>query len=478
MSINKNDEFIVNIIDDGINGEGIAKIDNFTVFVKGAIKGEKAKIKIIKVLTSHAYGKILEIIDRSVYRKNPDCDTYNRCGGCCLRHIDYEYTLKIKKNIVENVLRKQGLDYIKVNDVLGMKKPYYYRNKLQYPLGLDKANNKVMGVFEERSHNVINTEKCMIQNKLIQSIANDIFTFIKSNNISVYNEKSLKGIVRHIIIRVGIKTNEVMCTLVLNEDKIEKEVEEKFVEYITKRYSQIKTIIKNINSRNTNVILGDKNIVLYGNGYIYDDILGYKFKISNMSFYQVNPVQTEVLYLKAIEYASLKGEETIFDLYCGIGTIGICASKKSKKLYGIETIKEAIDDARENAKINNISNAEFFVGDVEKKLPEFIKKNNIKPDVIFIDPPRKGCDKTAIYTILNIVPKKIVYVSCNPSTLARDLKMFEEKYDIKEITPVDMFPFTSHVEVCALLELKNCRPLLNLLAFKIQLCFIKEVDLD
>ena len=478
MSINKNDEFIVNIIDDGINGEGIAKIDNFTVFVKGAIKGEKAKIKIIKVLTSHAYGKILEIIDRSVYRKNPDCDTYNRCGGCCLRHIDYEYTLKIKKNIVENVLRKQGLDYIKVNDVLGMKKPYYYRNKLQYPLGLDKANNKVMGVFEERSHNVINTEKCMIQNKLIQSIANDIFTFIKNNNISVYNEKSLKGIVRHIIIRVGIKTNEVMCTLVLNEDKIEKEVEEKFVEYITKRYSQIKTIIKNINSRNTNVILGDKNIVLYGNGYIYDDILGYKFKISNMSFYQVNPVQTEVLYLKAIEYASLKGEETIFDLYCGIGTIGICASKKSKKLYGIETIKEAIDDARENAKINNISNAEFFVGDVEKKLPEFIKKNNIKPDVIFIDPPRKGCDKTAIYTILNIVPKKIVYVSCNPSTLARDLKMFEEKYDIKEITPVDMFPFTSHVEVCALLELKNYRPLLNLLAFKIQLCFIKEVDLD
>ena len=478
MSINKNDEFIVNIIDDGINGEGIAKIDNFTVFVKGAIKGEKAKIKIIKVLTSHAYGKILEIIDRSVYRKNPDCDTYNRCGGCCLRHIDYEYTLKIKKNIVENVLRKQGLDYIKVNDVLGMKNPYYYRNKLQYPLGLDKANNKVMGVFEERSHNVINTEKCMIQNKLIQSIANDIFTFIKSNNISVYNEKSLKGIIRHIIIRVGIKTNEVMCTLVLNEDKIEKEVEEKLVEYITKRYSQIKTIIKNINSRNTNVILGDKNIVLYGNGYIYDDILGYKFKISNMSFYQVNPVQTEVLYLKAIEYASLKGEETILDLYCGIGTIGICASKKSKKLYGIETIKEAIDDARENAKINNISNAEFFVGDVEKKLPEFIKKNNIKPDVIFIDPPRKGCDKTAIYTILNIVPKKIVYVSCNPSTLARDLKMFEEKYDIKEITPVDMFPFTSHVECCVLLELKNCRPLLNLLAFKIQLCFIKEVDLD
>ena len=454
MNIKKNDEFVVDIIDDGLEGSGIAKIDNFTIFINGAIKGEKIKIKIIKVLSSHGYGKIIEILNKSGHRKNPDCMTYTRCGGCSLRHVNYDYTLKIKKEIVKNVLRKQGLDYIKVNDVLGMESPFFYRNKLQYPVGIDIGKKLVMGIFSKRSHNIINTTKCMIQNELIQDVANDIFSFIKNNHISAYDEKNLKGIVRHIVIRIGVKTNEIMCTLVLNEDKIDSKLEKSFIDYILSKYPQIKTIIKNINNKNTNVILGDKNIVLYGDGYIYDEILGYKFKISNMSFYQVNPIQTEVLYSKAIEYASLKGEETIFDLYCGIGTIGICASKNVKKLYGIETIKEAIDDAKENAKLNNIKNADFFVGDVEKKLPEFIKENNIKPDVVFIDPPRKGCEKIVIDTILNIIPKKVVYVSCNPATLARDLNLFEEKYNIKEVTPVDMFPFTSHVECVAILCLK------------------------
>ena len=454
MNIKKNDEFVVDIIDDGLEGSGIAKIDNFTIFINGAIKGERIKIKIIKVLSSHGYGKIIEILNKSEHRKDADCMTYTRCGGCSLRHVNYDYTLKIKKEIVKNVLRKQGLDYIKVNDVLGMESPFFYRNKLQYPVGMDIGKKMIMGIFSKRSHNIINTTKCMIQNELIQDVANDIFSFIKNNHISAYDEKNLKGIVRHIVIRIGVKTNEIMCTLVLNEDKIDSKLEKSFIDYILSKYPQIKTIIKNINNKNTNVILGDKNIVLYGDGYIYDEILGYKFKISNMSFYQVNPIQTEVLYSKAIEYASLKGEETIFDLYCGIGTIGICASKNVKKLYGIETIKEAIDDAKENAKLNNIKNADFFVGDVEKKLPEFIKENNIKPDVVFIDPPRKGCEKIAIDTILNITPKKVVYVSCNPATLARDLKLFEEKYNIKEVTPVDMFPFTSHVECVAILCLK------------------------
>lgn len=455
MNIKKNDEFVVDIIDDGLEGSGIAKIDNFTIFINGAIKGERIKIKIIKVLSSHGYGKIIEILNKSEHRKDPDCMTYTRCGGCSLRHVNYDYTLKIKKEIVKNVLRKQGLDYIKVNDVLGMESPFFYRNKLQYPVGIDIGKKMVMGIFSKRSHNIINTTKCMIQNELIQDVANDIFSFIKNNHISAYDEKNLKGIVRHIVIRIGVKTNEIMCTLVLNEDKIDSKLEKSFIDYILSKYPQIKTIIKNINNKNTNVILGDKNIVLYGDGYIYDEILGYKFKISNMSFYQVNPIQTEVLYSKAIEYASLKGEETIFDLYCGIGTIGICASKNVKKLYGIETIKEAIDDAKENAKLNNIKNADFFVGDVEKKLPEFIKENNIKPDVVFIDPPRKGCEKIAIDTILNITPKKVVYVSCNPATLARDLKLFEEKYNIKEVTPVDMFPFTSHVECVVAMTLRE-----------------------
>ena len=286
------------------------------------------------------------------------------------------------------------------------------------------------------------------------------------NNISVFNEKTLQGSLRHIIIRIGKKTNEVMVTLVSKMENFNKEKE--LVEYITKKYSEIKTIVKNINNKNTNVILGKETKIIHGEGYIYDYLGDFKFKISPLSFYQVNPIQTEKLYNKAIEYANLKGDETIFDLYCGIGTIGIFASKNVKKLYGIETIEEAIEDAKINAKLNNVKNAEFFVGDVEKALPEFINKRNIKPDVVFLDPPRKGCDKIALNTILDIEPKKIVYISCNPATLGRDLKILENKYGLKKLAICDMFAFTSHVECCALLELKNCRQLLNLLAFKIQ----------
>ena len=311
-----------------------------------------------------------------------------------------------------------------------------------------------MGVFAERTHEVIETKECKIQNKILQDIANDVYTFVLKNkdDLTVYDEKTRTGILRHLVLRIGVKNSEVVLTLVLNGKKFKKENE--FIEYITKKHPEVKTIVKNINQKNTNVILGNENEVIYGDGFIHDEILGYKFKISNMSFYQVNPIQTEVLYSKAIEYANISENETIFDLYCGIGTIGICASKNAKKLYGIETIKEAIIDARENVKINGIENAEYMVGDVENKLPEFIKENSIKADVIFIDPPRKGCEKEVLDTILKIEPKRIVYVSCNVATLARDLKILEEKYDIKKVTPVDMFPFTSHCEVISVLKLK------------------------
>ena len=445
----KNDEYIVDIIDNGFQSEGIAKIDGMTVFIPNAIKGEKTKIKILKVTSTHAFGKIIEIIEKSKSRKEPDCDTYNRCGGCNLRHIDYESTIEMKKSSVKNTLKKILGRNIEIDDVIKMDNPFFYRNKLQYPIGI-KDNEPVMGVFAERTHEIISTSCCKIQNELSQQIANDIFSFIKDNNISVYDEKTLQGSIRHIIIRIGIKTNEVMITLVSNTHEIEKE--SLLVSYITCKFPMIKTIVKNVNNKDTNVILGNENTILYGDGYIYDYIGDKKFKISPMSFYQVNPVQTEKLYNKAIEYAELTGNETIFDLYCGIGTIGICASDKAKKLYGIETIKEAIEDAKENAKLNGINNAEFFVGDVEKTLPEFIQKQNVKPDVIFIDPPRKGCDKTALETIIEITPKRIVYVSCNPATLARDLKLLEEEYDIKKIAICDMFPWTSHCESVCLLE--------------------------
>lgn len=450
--LKKNEEYIVEILDNGFQGEGIAKIDGFTVFVPNAIKGEKTKIKILKVNSSHAFGKILEIIKPSENRIDSDCSVYPRCGGCAIRHVNYEKTIEMKKSSVEATLRKALGREIKISDIIKMEKPLYYRNKLQYPIGLDENQKPVMGVYAERTHKIISVKECKIQNELSQKIANDIFKFICENKIPVYDEEKLNGSIRHLIIRIGVKTNEVMITIVSNTKDLK--FQNELVKYITEKYPEIKTIAKNINSKNTNVILGSKTEILYGDGYIYDILGDFKFKISPMSFYQVNPIQTEKLYSKAVEYAELTGEETVFDLYCGIGTIGIFASKKVKKLYGIETIKEAIDDARENAKLNNLDNAEFFVGDVEKTLPEFIKERNILADVVFVDPPRKGCDKTALDTLLEIKPKKIVYISCNPATLARDLKILEEKYEIKDISICDMFPFTHHIESVALLNLK------------------------
>ncbi len=451
--LKKNEEYIVEIIDNGFQGEGIAKIDNVAIFIPNAIKGEKAKIKILKVTSKVAYGKIIEILEKSEDRiEDIDCETFSRCGGCALRHVKYEKTLEMKKEAVETTLRKALGREVKISEVLKMDEPYNYRNKLQYPVGIDNNGKPVMGVFAERTHVIIPTKDCKIQDILSQKIANDIFEFIENNNVKVYDEKSLSGSIRHIIIRIGKKTNEVMVTLVSNTAEIEKEKE--LVNYITSKYKEIKTIVKNINDKNTNVILGRKNKVLFGNGYIYDYLGEFKFKISPMSFYKVNPIQTEKLYGKAVEYANLNGNETVFDLYCGIGTIGIFASKNVKNLYGIETIPEAIEDAWQNVKENNLENAEFFVGDVEKTLPEFISERKINPDVVFVDPPRKGCDKTALDTLLQIESKRIVYVSCNPATLARDLKILEEKYNIEKLSICDMFPFTHHIESIASLVLK------------------------
>ena len=450
--LKKNEEYIVDIIDNGFQGEGIAKIDGITVFIDQAIKGEKIKIKILKVQKNFAYGKIIELIKKSKTRVEADCSTYNRCGGCNLRHIEYKETLNIKKSIVQNCMNKALKKEVKINDVIGMKNPLHYRNKLQYPLGMNEQNNPVMGVFSARTHNIIPTEKCFIQNEKCEEIAKDIFEFIKQNNISVYNEKMLKGTVRHIVIRIGIKTNEILVTLVINEDKLE---DKKLVEYITKRHPEIKSIVKNFNTKNTNVILGDKTKVIYGDGYIYDILEDYKFKISPLSFYQVNPVQTEILYNTAIKYAGDNLDRTALDLYCGIGTIGIFAAKHFKKIYGIEIVEEAIKDAKENAKINKIENAEFYAGDVEEVLPKIIEKENIEPSVVFVDPPRKGLDNKTIKVLKGLKPEKIIYISCNPSTLARDLALLDEDYDIKEIQPVDMFPFTSHVENVCTLKLFN-----------------------
>ena len=387
MNIQKNQEFEVEIIDNGYEGEGIAKIDNFTIFIKGAIKGERCRIVIVKVNKSFAFGKLLEVLRSSEYRVNTDCTTYKRCGGCSLRHIKYEETLKIKKDMVQNLVNKTLKNKIIVNDVIGMDNPYNYRNKLQYPVGRDKNEIPVMGVFANRTHEIVPVENCLIQNKEAEKIAKEIFKFIKENNISIYDEKTRSGAIRHIIVKIGIKTNEIMCIIVSNDENFS--MEKEFVKYIISKFPNVKTIIKNINNKNTNVILGDKDIVLYGDGFIYDKLGDYTFKISAKSFYQTNPTQTEVLYNKAIEFAKLDKEDVLCDLYCGIGTIGIFASSKVKQVYGIEIVEEAVEAAKENTKINNVDNIEFVAGDVEKAFKELVEEHHVEPTAIIVDPPRR-----------------------------------------------------------------------------------------
>ena len=450
--IKKNQEYIVNIIDYGMNGEGIAKIDNFTIFIPNSMKGEKVKIVIVKVLSSHAFGKILEIIKESPYRVESDCSTYKRCGGCDLRHIDYEETLNIKQNMVQNLVNKTLKTKARVMPVIGMGNPYHYRNKAQYPVGIDKDGQPIIGVFAQRSHEIIPMQKCFIQNEIAEKIAFAIYKFIKAHDIPAYNETNNEGVLRHIVIKVGIRTHEIMCILVVNNKNIPYESE--LVDMLVREYN-VKTIIKNINDKNTNVIMGFDNIVLHGDGYIYDILGDYTFKISPNSFYQVNPVQAELLYNTALELANLSKDDILFDLYCGIGTIGIFASKYVKKVYGIEIVEQAIEDAKENAKINQIENIEFYSGDVEKIFTNLMEKKQVYPDAIIVDPPRKGLDTNTINNILDVEPKKVVYISCNPATMVRDIKLLEDKYEIKgDIQPVDMFPYTSHVECVTVLSLK------------------------
>lgn len=453
MKIKKNDELEVEIIDNGFEGEGIAKLDDFVIFVPETIINEKVKIKILKVNKSIAFGKVLDVIEPSKYSVEPDCETFSKCGGCNLRHIDYKYSLEMKKNSVKNTLKKALKKDLEIEEIIGMDNPLYYRNKLQYPVRTGEDGKISMGVFAKRSHRIIENLDCKIQNRDCQKVAKNVFEFLKEKDIKGYNEEKNTGLVRHIIVRIGLKTNEIMVILVLNS--FDFPYEKEFIEFLTSKNKNIKTIVKNLNNKNTNVILGRENKVIYGDGYIYDYLGDKKFKISPLSFYQVNPIQTEKLYSKAVEFSELTGNEIVFDLYCGIGTIGIFSSDKVKELYGIEVVENAIKDAKENSKLNNIKNSEFFIGEVENFLPKFLEERKIIPDVVFLDPPRKGCEKTAIETLLKVEPKKIVYISCNPASLARDLAIFEEKYEINRISLIDMFPRNFTYRNCMFIEIKG-----------------------
>lgn len=454
--VEKNKEYIFDIISQGYEGEGIAKIDNkYPIFIEGALKGEKVKVRIVKVNKNFAYGKLMEVLEASEERVNPPCAIYKRCGGCKLQHASYKAQLDFKWDRVKDCVSKIGkLDPSIVKYPLGMENPWRYRNKVQLPIGLINGEVKI-GFFAPRSHDIIDMESCLIQDEIGDKVVKLTREWIEKFNIRPYNvdgEYDEKGIVRHIMIRRGFTTNEVMVVLVTNGENLPHK--EEFVDLMVKNIPGIKSIIQNINSKKTNVILGLESKTLWGEDTISDYIGDFRFNISPLSFFQVNPTQTEVLYGKALEYANLTGNEEVFDAYCGTGTITLFLSQKAKKVYGVEIIPQAIDNAWINAKENKVENVEFFVGESEVVIPDLINKG-VKADVVVVDPPRKGCDKKLLDAITNIDAKKIVYVSCDPSTLGRDLKVLEENgYKTLEVQPVDMFPNTSHVETVALIRRK------------------------
>ncbi|HII4436548.1 MAG: 23S rRNA (uracil(1939)-C(5))-methyltransferase RlmD [Clostridium perfringens] len=446
--VEKNKEYIFDIISQGYEGEGIAKIDNkYPIFIEGALKGEKVKVRIVKVNKNFAYGKLMEVLEASEERVNPPCAIYKRCGGCKLQHASYKAQLDFKWDRVKDCVSKIGkLDPTIVKYPLGMENPWRYRNKVQLPIGLINGEVKI-GFFAPRSHDIIDMESCLIQDEIGDKVVKLTREWIEKFNIRPYNvdgEYDEKGIVRHIMIRRGFTTNEVMIVLVTNGEKLPHK--EEFVDLMVKNIPGIKSVIQNINLKKTNVILGLESKTLWGEDTISDYIGDFRFNISPLSFFQVNPIQTEVLYGKALEYANLTGNEEVFDAYCGTGTITLFLSQRAKKVYGVEIIPQAIDNAWINAKENKVENVEFLVGESEVVIPDLINKG-VKADVVVVDPPRKGCDKKLLDSITNIDAKKIVYVSCDPSTLGRDLQVLEENgYKTLEVQPVDMFPNTSHVE--------------------------------
>ena len=457
MEFKKNQIVELYIDDIGNEGEGIGHIDGYALFLKDAVIGDKVRAKIIKTKKNYGFARVEEVIEASKDRVSPRCSKARQCGGCTLQHLAYEKQLEYKFNKVKNCLERiGGLENIeeKMEPILGMEEPFYYRNKAQFPVGYDKEGNLITGFYAGRTHHIIDCTHCMIQHPVNEQILLKVLDYMKKNNITAYDEKTHKGLVRHIVTRVGFKTGEIMVCLVVNGSKKNLRNLEMLVDSLTE-VEGMTSICVNINKEKTNRILGSKIEEVYGKPYIYDYIGNVKYQIGPLSFFQVNPTQTKVLYEKAMEYADLKGEETVWDLYCGIGTISLFLAQKAKKVYGVEIVKEAIDDARLNAKMNGFDNAEFFVGKAEEVLPREYEKNRDYADTIVVDPPRKGCDSKLLETMVKMAPKRIVYVSCDPATLARDLKVLSEQgYEVEKVCAVDQFSHSSHVETVVRLKRK------------------------
>lgn len=474
----------------GLNheAEGVGRYNGYTLFVKGALPGETVRAKVIHAKKNFGYAQLVEIMTTSDHREEPPCPVYDRCGGCSLQHLIYREQLRHKQQIVMDNLRRIGgfriegeeekglrgksegvtadqmttessnngvalaepVKPVKVLPTLGMTDPWRYRNKAQVPIG-EENGALIGGFYAEKSHDIIDINECLIQHQSNDEVVATVKQIAERLGIEPYNEVKHTGLLRHVVAKVGAKTGDLMVVLITIEAFLPER--EQLIQLIRAELPGVKSIVQNINERRTNVIFGDETFTMWGDDVIYDYIGPIKFAISARSFYQVNPEQTDVLYSKTLEYAGLEGDETVIDAYCGIGTISLFLAQKAKHVYGVEIVPEAIADAKRNAELNGFENVSFEVGPAEVVIPNW-RKQGIVADVIVVDPPRKGCDEALLTTILQMQPKKVVYVSCNPSTLARDLKVLAEQYEVVEVQPVDMFPHTTHVESVALLNHK------------------------
>ncbi len=460
MEFKKNDILTVKIEDMGHDGEGIGKVEGYTLFVKDAVIGDTVQAKLMKTKKSYAYARLMEIVEPSPDRVEPRCAFARQCGGCQIQALSYEKQLAYKQNkILNNLVRIGGFSENKIpmEPIIGMEEPYYYRNKAQFPVGCDKNGKIVTGFYAGHTHSIINNRKCHLGVDVNEEILNIVLDYMQKNQVSAYDEEKHRGLVRHVLIRYGFHSKQIMVCLVVNGNRLP--AVEKLVAALRK-IEGMTSITLNVNREQTNVILGREIKVLWGQSYITDKIGNVEYQISPLSFYQVNPIQTERLYGKALEFAGLEGNETVWDLYCGIGTISLFLAQKAKQVYGVEIVPAAIEDAKRNAKLNGFENAEFFVGKAEEVLPEFYEKyakehpgSHATADVIVVDPPRKGCEESVLETMVKMGPKRIVYVSCDSATLARDLKYLSERgYELEKCVGCDMFPQTTHVETVVLLS--------------------------
>lgn len=462
ISMKKNDLVEVKIEDIGMDGEGIGKVDGYTLFVKDAVIGDVIEAKITKAKKNYGYARVIKIKEPSPYRIEAKCPVARQCGGCQIQEMSYDQQLIFKENKIRNNLIRIGkFENPPMEPIIGMKEPFYYRNKAQFPIGTDKNGNIIAGFYAGRTHDIIPNRKCFLGVDINETILDKVIDYMNENKVSSYNETTGKGLVRHVLIRYGFRTKEIMVCIIVNGKSLPNQ------EALIKSLCELDgmtSITLNVNREKTNVILGREIVELWGKGYIEDYIGDVKYQISPLSFYQVNPAQTEKLYGTALEYAGLTGNETVWDLYCGIGTISLFLAQRAKQVFGVEIVPEAIEDAKKNAKLNGIENAEFYVGKSEEVLPKKLAEGNVKADVIVVDPPRKGCEEALLKAILEMGVPKVVYVSCDSATLARDLRyLCDGGYEVERVRGVDMFGNSGHVETVVKLSLKKDTP-------KIEVC--------